>query len=118
MAKKDQQNIRQSFTMFSVSQPGYYFPEVEDAISEYKTTISDLSECLSKKDNTIAGLENEIIRLREELSQLHIQLNSIDVNDYSYDEAVDIIADFSDNIACGVPKATRENRDKPKNIIG
>lgn len=123
MAKKEKANVKNQYTMFSMSQPGYYFPEVEEAINDYKKTISDLGELLIKKDSIINSQNDEINRLQNELGELHIQLNAIDVPDITDEEAIEVLSDFKEEVtkvnSGNVKKHENNNNTKKKiSIIG
>lgn len=112
-------NIKNQYKMFSMSTPGYYFPEVEDAINDYKKTISDLGELLIKKDSIINSQNDEINRLQNELGELHIQLNAIDVPDITDEEAIEVLSDFKEEVTkvnSGGSKKHDNNNVKKNNI--
>lgn len=99
-------SLQNQYQLFNWSQPvGYDFAEVEHAITDYKTTISDIGELLEKKDSIIESLKQENSRLNNELINARIQMESVIAPSYSEEQSLEILEDFKEPIA---PELTQE----------
>lgn len=118
MGKKDAEALKNRYSMFTLSAPGYHFIEVEDTINEYKKTISDMNELLLKKDAVVSSMKEEINRLQTELGELHLQLNAIDIPDISEEEAIEVLSDFKEEVTkVSSGENTQRNTNQRKRVI-
>lgn len=109
-------DVKQTYTMFTMSTPGYYFPEVEEAINDYKNTLSDFAELLRIRDNEIQELQMKIVSLHEKLGEMHIQVGAIPIPDLPDEEVAEVLEAFrNEGLQADLP-----DESKPSNpaIIG
>lgn len=66
------------YKMFQVSMPGYFFPEVEEAVRTYKQAIQDGQQALQMKESKILEYQLEIERLTQEIFNQRLALEAIE----------------------------------------
>lgn len=84
--------------MFSWTQPvGYDFSEVETAINEYKSSITDMHEILMKKEKELAAMKARCDDYIKQITEMQINYESLNVPMMSEEQSIQILDNFKNS---------------------
>lgn len=91
----DMAQLKKEHNLFQWSQPvGYDFASVDDAINDYKETISNVYELLAEKDQFIKELQAQNERIVNQMTNTQMQMEALMVPKYSEEKSLEILEDF------------------------